>query len=346
MANNLIASSSLKGILVGCGYFSQFHIEAWQRIPEVELVALCDADLEKAQAFAEKWGFAGEIFSSLADALTAFPEADYVDIATPPASHLELVQVASGHGKDIICQKPLAPTLGEAQKMVALAEARGVRLMVHENFRFQPWHRAIKAILEAKTVGDELYSIHWRMRMGDGWQADAYLSRQPYFRTYPRLLIYETGVHLIDVVRFHTGSEVGSVQAYLSKRNQEIKGEDSGLVVLGMENGCRATLDMSRYNESRYANPRYTFADSLRLDLNGGSIELLGDGEIWVKPLGQPAYAHPYEHYDRNFAGDCVYFCQRHFVECLLNKVPFETSGRAYLFNLEVQEQIYAQCSA
>ena len=47
-----------------------------------------------------------------------------------------------------MCQKPLAPTLEEAQKLVALAEERGVRLMVHENFRFQPWHRAIKAILE------------------------------------------------------------------------------------------------------------------------------------------------------------------------------------------------------
>jgi D-apiose dehydrogenase len=343
MANNLIANSSLKGILVGCGYFSQFHIEAWQRIPEVEIIGICDSDIEKARVFAAKWGFSGNVFATLEEALTTFSNVDFVDIATPPATHLELVDTASRHGVAICCQKPLAPSLNEARRLVALAEARGVRLMVHENFRFQPWHRAIKDILKAGTVGNELYSTYWRMRMGDGWQADAYLSRQPYFRTYPRLLIYETGVHLIDVVRFLTGSEVGSVQACLSKRNQEIKGEDSGLVVLGMENGGRATLDMSRYNESRYPNPRYTFADSLRLDLNGGSIELTGEGAIWVKPLGEPAYAHPYEHHDRNFAGDCVYFCQRHFMESLLNKVPFETSGQNYLHNLEVQEQIYAQ---
>lgn len=333
----------LRGILVGCGYFSQFHIEAWQRIPEVELIALCDADLEKARTFGEKWSFAGSTFSSLEKALSAFPDVDFVDIATPPASHLELVEVASGYGKAIICQKPLAPSLEEAQKLVALIQDRGVRLMVHENFRFQPWHRAIKAIVETKTVGKELYSIYWRMRMGDGWQPDAYLSRQPYFRTYPRLLIYETGVHLIDVVRYLTGSEVHTVQAHLSKRNQDIAGEDSGLVVLGMDNGCRATLDMSRYNESRYANPRYTFADSLRLDLNGGSLELLGDGTLWVKPLGQEAFQYDYEHHDRNFAGDCVYFCQRHFVQSLRANTPFETSATDYLRNLEVQERIYGQ---
>ncbi|MBU1821028.1 MAG: Gfo/Idh/MocA family oxidoreductase [Bacteroidetes bacterium] len=342
MANNLIANSSLKGILVGCGYFSQFHMEAWQRIPEVELVALCDSDPDKARSFGEKWGFTGEIFSSLSDALATLPDVDFVDIATPPASHLELVEVASRHGKAIVCQKPLAPSLEEAQTLVALAGERGVRLMVHENFRFQPWHRATKAILESKTVGDEQYSIYWRMRMGDGWQPDAYLGRQPYFRAYPRLLIYETGVHLIDVVRYLTGSGVNDVQSYLSKRNQDIAGEDSGLVVLGLENGCRATLDMSRYHESRYPNPRYTFADSLRLDLNGGSIELTGDGSIWVKPLGQAAYLHSYEHHDRNFAGDCVYFCQRHFVESLMSGTPFETSGSDYLRNLDVQERVYS----
>lgn len=333
----------LKGLLVGCGYFSQFHLEAWLRTPEVEIVGICDSDGEKASAFAEKWGFSEKVFSSLEEALNAFPSIDFVDIATPPASHMELVDMASRQGKAIICQKPLAPTLEEARKLVTLAEERGVRLMVHENFRFQPWHRAIKGLLDGQIVGDQLYSLYWRMRMGDGWQPDAYLSRQPYFRTYPRLLIYETGVHLIDVVRFLTGCEVTASQSHLARRNQEIKGEDSSLVMLTMENGCLATLDMSRYNESRYSNPRYTFADSLLLDLNGGSIELTGDGTIWVRPLGQSAYVHDYEHQDRNFAGDCVYFCQRHFVESLLEKAPFETSGQDYLHNLEVQEQIYAQ---
>ncbi len=150
-------------------------------------------------------------------------------------------------------------------------------------------------------------------------------------------------MHLIDVVRFLTGCKIATVRADLARRNPDIKGEDSGLVVLRMENGCSATLDMSRYNESRYPNPRYTFADSILLDLNGGSIELKGDGTIWVKPLGITAYAYTYEHQDRNFAGDCVYFCQRHFTGSFLTGKPFETSGLDYLQNLEVQDKIYAQ---
>ena len=52
--------------------------------------------------------------------------------------------------------------------------------------------------LDLGTIG-RLHSISCRTRMGDGWQTDAYLARQPYFRTMPQLLVYETGVHFIDV---------------------------------------------------------------------------------------------------------------------------------------------------
>ena len=74
----------LKGVLVGCGYFSQFHIEARQRIPDVELVAIRDSDVEKARTTVAKWGISGQVFSLLEEALATFPETDFVDIATPP----------------------------------------------------------------------------------------------------------------------------------------------------------------------------------------------------------------------------------------------------------------------
>ncbi len=84
--------------------------------------------------------------------------------------------------------------------------------MVHDNFRFQPWHREFRRLLDAGAIG-RLHSISCRTRMGDGWQPDAYLARQPYFRTMPQLLIYETGVHFIDVYRYHRrGSDAASLR--------------------------------------------------------------------------------------------------------------------------------------
>src|SRR5690606_28249875 len=142
---------------------------------------------------------------------------DFVDIITPPETHLEAVQLAAERGIHVICQKPLAPTLEESRRIVEVARDAGIRFLVHENWRWQPWYREIKRQLESGALG-ELFSISVRMRMGDGWQPDAYLARQPFFRTYPRLLVYETAVHFLDTFRF-LGGEVESIYCRLSKRN-------------------------------------------------------------------------------------------------------------------------------
>ena len=102
--------------------------------------------------------------------------------------------------------------------------------MVHENFRFQPWHREIKRQITAGAIGDRLHSLTFRSRMGDGWGEKAYLPRQPYFRDYPRFLVFENGVHFIDTFRFLAG-EITRVSAWLRRLNPVIQGEDCALVV-------------------------------------------------------------------------------------------------------------------
>ena len=112
--------------------------------------------------------------------------------------------------------------------------------------------------------------------MGDGWPEDAYLDRQPFFRDYPRLLVYETGVHFLDTFRY-LGGEVESVYARLQQRNALIKGEDAGQVVIGFKSGGTAILDASRYNESEAVDARYTFGTT-RIDGSEGHLELDTDG--------------------------------------------------------------------
>ena len=82
---------------------------------------------------------------------------------------------------------------------------------------------------------------NFRLRTGDGWGEDAYLGRQPFFRDYPRLLVYETGVHFIDMFRFLFG-EIETVSAHLRRLNPVIKGEDSGQIFLTFDNGVRGAL--------------------------------------------------------------------------------------------------------
>ena len=330
----------LKGVCVGTGYFSPFHYEAWRRLSDVEIVGICDLDIEKAQQLTADFFTAPPQYNSDFKALLAATQPDFVDIITPPNTHLDLVKTAVDAGvKAIICQKPLAPNLEEAEQIVAYTAAKNVRLMVHENFRFQPWHQEIKKLIVEQVIGNQLFSLHWRMRMGDGWQSDAYIARQPYFRTMPRLLIYETGIHWIDVCRFLFG-EVDNVFSKHYKRNADIAGEDAGLVLLEHTEGVLSTLDMSRFNEPNYPNPRLTFGEIL-IDGNGGSIRLYADGKITIQKLGEDERVHFYPFENKNFAGDCVFYTQKHFIDSVLHQKSFDTEGSVYLKNMILQEAVY-----
>jgi predicted dehydrogenase len=327
----------LKGVAIGAGYFAGFQYEAWTRIPEVEIVALSNRNVERARPLMQQYGVRRH-YTDWREMIES-EKPDFVDVITPPAEHRTMCRFAGELGVHVICQKPLAPTLDEAREIVADARRAGIRFMVHENFRFQPWHRELRRIIDGGAVGDRLHSLAFRMRMGDGWGEDAYLARQPYFREYPRLLIYETGVHLIDTFRYLAGP-VERVYARLRKLNPVIAGEDCGLLVFEFESGAVGLWDANRFNEPNYPTPRYTFGEFL-VEGNRGAARLYGDGRITLQPLGAPERDHPYRHENRNFAGDCCYTTQRHFIDRLIDGQPFETSGDDYLETLAVQEAAY-----
>jgi len=328
----------LKAIVIGAGYFSRFQYEAWNRIPEVRVVAALNRSVDKLEPFRKEFNLPRISPLEELDSVIREEQPDFIDIITPPESHLDIVRTAASHGVHVICQKPLAPTLEEAEAIVALARDAGIRFMVHENWRWQPWYREMKRQIDAGAIGD-LYSIAVRMRMGDGWQEDAYLARQPFFRHYPRLLIYETGVHFLDTFRF-LGGEISSIYARLQKRNPDIAGEDAGQVVAGFASGATAILDASRYNETDAEDARYTFG-TVRLDGGKGHLELDTDGALTLKPLGEPSRKIDYRHERIHFAGDCVYNLQRHFVDCMLSGRPFEGTGEDYLKTVALVEACY-----
>jgi len=327
-----------RGVAVGAGYFSPFQYEAWNRIPEVEITALCNRHVERAKPLLEQYG----IPRHYTDYRTMLEQErpDFVDVITPPPAHLEMCRIAADLGIPIICQKPLAPTFDEARQIVEHCDRAGVRFMVHENFRFQPWHREIKRLLERGAIGRRLHELNFRNRMGDGWGQNAYIPRQPYFRDYPRLLVYENGVHFIDTFRYLAG-EVKRVYAILKRLNPVIRGEDFGVLLFEFETGAVGLWDANRYNEPNYPTPRYTFGEFL-IDADEGSIRLYGDGRLTIKRLGEAEEDHAYHHENRNFSGDCCYTTQRHFIDRMIDGGEFETNGHDYLRTLAVQDAVYA----
>ncbi|MEX0332461.1 MAG: Gfo/Idh/MocA family protein [Puniceicoccaceae bacterium] len=337
-----MSEQSFKGVCVGAGYFSRFQYQAWNELPETEILAVCNRSVDKAEVIARDFGIPNVYSIGDYEKMLDEQQPDFVDIITPPETHLPLVEAAINRGIAVICQKPLAPTWAECRRMEEIVKASPVPFMVHENWRWQPWYREVKQLMDADAIG-EFFHCAIQTRLGDGWGEDAYLARQPFFRDYPRLFIYETGVHFLDTFRFLFG-EVDSIHASIAKRNPVIKGEDSAMLFCKFAGGGTALLDANRYNESEADNPRYTFG-KIRIEGSKGHLEIDFDGSITIKPLGKPTRGHEYTPSRDGFAGNCVHAVQRHFVDCLIAGQPFESTISDYLQSVKLVEAAYASAA-
>ena len=323
--------------VLGAGYFAAFHHDGWSRIPGVALTAICDSDPAKAAAAATRHG--ARAFTGLA-AMLAEVAPDLLDIAIPPVGHAAAIRAGLAAGvPTIVCQKPFCRDLAEAEAVVAEAEAAGALLVVHENFRFQPWWRETARQIAAGALGVPV-SLGFRLRPGDGGGPDAYLSRQPYFRTMPRFLVHETGVHFIDVFRFLLG-EVAQVFADLRRLNPVIAGEDAGTMLFRMAGGARALFDGNRLADHVATDRRRTMGEML-LDGSEAALRLDGEGRLFLRRFGATeeqalAFAAPTE----GFAGDSVRALQQHVVTHLAGEGPIENTARAYLANLRTEAAVY-----
>lgn len=327
---------SLKIATVGCGYFSQFHYAAWQRLP-VKLIAVANREVDIAQEIAAQYQIP-KIYPDLA-ALLAAEKPDLLDIITPSVTHLPYMRLAAEHGVDVICQKPFTTSMTEAEEAVQIAEDAGIKLVIHENFRFQPWYRAIARLLQENVLG-ELYNVQFRLRPGDGQGPEAYLERQPTFQQMPRFLMNETGVHLLDVFRFLFG-EIDSVYADLRRLNPAIKGEDAGHVLLRFASGLSGHFDGNRLADHPAENRRLTMGE-LSIEGSTGELVLTGDAQIMLRRHGDNEWLeHPFEWADIGFGGDCVFRFQEHVVRHYLEGSVLENTGRDYLRNLRLVEAVY-----
>lgn len=326
-------TEALRVACLGAGYFSQFHHGSWQRMPRVLPVGTCDRDGARARATGLP------AFDDL-DRMLVETRPDLLDIILPPDGHAAAIRTAFARGvQTIICQKPFCRDLAEAEAVTAEAEAAGVRIVVHENFRFQPWYRAIRAALDAGRIG-QVQQATFRLRPGDGQGTRAYLDRQPYFQQMPRFLIHETGVHWIDTFRFLLGDPL-AVYADLRRMNPAIAGEDAGYVLFDHPGRATALFDGNRHLDHASDNPRRTMGEAL-VEGTEGTIRLLGDGSVLLRRFGEAGETALLGPDDwEGFGGDCVHALQAHVVSGVLDGTPVENTAREYLQVIRIEQAIY-----
>ncbi len=330
--------ADLRVCVIGLGYFSQFHLEAWQKIATTQIVGVSDLSPDR-RAWAEQ-EFGVQTFDDVA-AMLETCKPDIVDIVTPPPAHAALVRLSLQKDRTLICQKPFCVDLEEATQITAEAKTKDVPIVIHENFRFQPWYRAVKAFLETGQMG-QIYRAHFALRPGDGRGPDAYLSRQPAFQTMPKLLIHETGVHFIDLFRWLLGP-VTDVYADLRRLNPAIAGEDAGLLVLDHASGAQSILDGNRLSDHQTDQPRRTMGE-FELEGESGTLRLDGTGQLTFRAFGDQtwtniALSEPVD--DTRFGGGCVEALCRHVAHAIQSGTQPENLAAEYLEVLRIERAAY-----
>lgn len=330
--------SDLKGVMAGAGFFAAFQAEAWNRIGGAQITAIADLDRAKAEAFAERWNIP-RVYTDVDEMLTG-ERPDFLDIVTGPDTHRPLTELAAQRGVQVICQKPLAPSPEDCAAMVEACERAGVRLLVHENWRWQPWYREARRVAGSGALG-AVFHVAFRMRNGDGRGPEPY-TVQPYFRQMKRLLVFETLVHFLDTFRFLAG-EIRSLFCQTARINPSIQGEDYAIIQLAFESGAHGLIDANRISGPLPLDPAF---GTLRMEGDRGMLRMTPEGRLWFTTYGRPEVEHAYAIPGSGYKGDSVLALQEHLVTCLRDGAPCESEGRDYLRTVAAVTACYQSAGA
>jgi D-apiose dehydrogenase len=327
------AGEPLRIGLAGAGWVAPYHLGAWASLAgRAEVVAIADPNVDAAHTRASAFGVPA-VHASV-EAMLAGERLDAIDVAAPREVHAEICLMAARHGLAILCQKPLAPTLADAEVLIEEVERLGVRLMVHENWRFRPHYRRIGEWLCKDRVG-EVRSVSVAL-LTSGLLPDAQgnlpaLVRQPMLATLDRFLLMEVMIHLVDTVRFLVGP-LTLAAARLGKSCPVVRGEDRASLLLVTAGGASVFI-VGDFMAHGYPPVQYDRVEILgtrgSITLERDRLRLRGESDEEIS-LDLPS------HYRASYVGAIT-----HFVDRLSDGAPFETSPSDNLETLRLIEAAY-----
>jgi predicted dehydrogenase len=327
-----VSGAPIRVGLAGAGWVTEHHLDAWSSLKDrAAVVAVADPRRHAAEEMAERYGILA-VFDSV-DQMLRRTSLDAIDVAAPREHHVPICRMAAARGLAILCQKPLAPTLGEARELVA--EIGGeVRLMVHENWRFRPHYRLIRSWLEQGRIGTVRTAVLRILTSGlvpDERGALPALVRQPMMVDLERMLLMEVMIHHVDVLRFLLGPLVLQ-GARMGKACPEIKGEDRATLFLGGPHGSAVSLigDFMAHGCSPVQS------DWLEIYGSKGAVRFRGSKVRLTAAVEESVTIDLAADYKASYRGAIA-----HFLDRLADDGPFETSPEDNLETLAIVEAAY-----
>jgi predicted dehydrogenase len=223
--------------VIGAGLFGENHALVYSRLPGVELVAVCDQNEARAREVAERYG-ARTYYTDYVQ-LLAEPDISAVSIATPDFAHSEIALAAAQAGKHILCEKPLATTVEEAQSIVDAAARAGVKLMVDFHNRVNPPFVAARESVRDGAIGTPSYAY---ARLSN----TTFVPLEMLSWADRSSALFFLGSHAIDIMRFILNDTVARVHAV--SRSGILKGlgvdaPDFHVAIAEFERGAVVTFE-------------------------------------------------------------------------------------------------------
>lgn len=324
--------------IVGCGRIAKRHAEllGTGQIKGATLAAVCDIVPERAKAFAERFSVPG--FTSIGE-LLAQPDIDVITVLTPSGMHADLAVQAARAGRHIVVEKPMALTLEDADRMIAAADAAGVRLFVVKQNRFNVPVVKARQALDAGRLG-QLVLGTVRVR----WCRDQkYYAQDAWRGTWAQDggVIANQASHHVDMLGWFMGP-VESVHARGATALVDIQTEDTCVATVKFRNGALGVIEATGATRPR------DLEGSLSVLGAGGAIEISGfavnqirhwnfvapaaeDAEVLEKFSVNPPNVYGFGHQ--------AYY--EHVVDCLAHNKPALVDGREGRGSLELVIALY-----
>ena len=236
----------LNWIVLGAGDIAtnQF-VPALMSLDSCRVLAVVDKNLAAARDLAQRCG-APHVLSDAGE-IRRLSEAHAVYVATWPALHCEHAVLAAEAGKHVFCEKPMAVSLAECDRMLAACRSAGVRLMIGNNQRFHAAHQRVKQLMQENAIGPIVlakvdFLTSFRLRQGERFRPTQY-------RLTKGLggggVVMDMAIHAIDLVRYLLGDEVAAVGCFHDHLVYEAEAEDTAVIHLRFRKGTLGTISVS-----------------------------------------------------------------------------------------------------
>ena len=305
--------------IVGLGGVAKAHLQAIELLEQVHITAVCDVQLEQAQAVATH--YKAKPYNDYRD-LIADGGFDLLLVLTPASTHRAIVEAAAAAGLHVFCEKPIAVTMDDAKAMVLACKKASVKFFYGSSYRYLPGIKKAKQLIDTGIIGN-VQLLTEQLIGGNGLEQYRELSPIHYPAGGPGgpgMGLVDHGVHLIDIFSWFTGSDIISVQG-----KGLVSGEppSSEFMIMHFANGAMghllynaATFSTALPNEGMFSGGQGWLADStitqtglwenqpgfISVYGDSGSLRIFhytnalflntGNGPQTIPLQGRPAFGH------------------------------------------------------